>query len=81
MLKKLWSSTRTGSPLRAPFPAGRRQLPEVLFLLRIHADDRLSVGLVGFDLLIDVLKLRVAVGVLRSLQCLGRSLQAEAVHA
>jgi hypothetical protein len=64
---------------RAPFPAGRRQLPQLLLLLRIDADHRLAIGLVGLDLLVDVAELRVPVRVLRSLQRLGRPLQAEAV--
>jgi hypothetical protein len=79
MLKKLWSSTGTGVALRAPFPAGRGQLPELLLLLRIHADHRRTGGLMGLDLLVDVGELRIAVGMLPALQRLGRALQTEAV--
>lgn len=65
--------------LPAPLPTGVRQLAEHLLLLRVHADDGLVVGLVSFDLLVDVAKLGVPVRVLLALQGLGLGLEAESV--
>src|SRR3954449_12222537 len=78
MLKKLWSSTGTGSPF------GRHSRPAAgnrpsCSLLRIHADHRRTGGLMGLDLLVDVGELRIAVGMLPALQRRGRALQAEPV--
>ena len=65
----------------APLPTGVGQLAEILLLLRIHADHRLSVRLMLLDLLIDVTELGIAIRVLCTLQRLDVGLQAEALLA
>jgi len=64
---------------RAPLPAGVGQLPEQFLFLGVHADDRLTVGLMLLDLLVDVAELGIPIRVLCALQGLGSGLQAEAV--
>jgi hypothetical protein len=49
--------------------------------LGVHADDRLAVGLMLLDLLVDVAELGIPIRVLCALQGLGGGLQAEAVLA
>jgi hypothetical protein len=56
---------------RLPPKAG--QLAEQLLLLRAGADDRLAVGLVLRDVLVDVAEADAAVRVLLTLQGLGRA--------
>jgi hypothetical protein len=51
-----------------PLTAGVGQPVEVLLLLRVDTDDRLSSGLMLLDLLVDVAELGVLVGVLVSFQ-------------
>ncbi|GAU71406.1 FHA domain-containing protein [Streptomyces sp. NBRC 110611] len=60
--------------LRPPLAAHVRQLAEHLLLLRVHADHRLAVSLVLFDLLVDVAELGVPVRMLLALQRLGLGL-------
>ena len=63
---------------RQPPDAARTgQHPDVLLLLRIHADHRLSVSLMCLGLLVDVPELRIPVRMLFPLQGLGVGLQAK----
>jgi hypothetical protein len=66
-------------PLGPPHLPGHGQQAHLLLLFRIDADHRLARGLVLFDLLVDVVELRVAVGMLLAFQGLGVALQAEPV--
>ena len=68
-------------PLRTPFPPGHRQPSQLLPFLGVHADHRVTAGLVVFDLLVDIPELRIPVGMLGALQGLGIGLQAEASPA
>ena len=63
--------------LGPPFPARVLELTDQLLLLGVHADHRVRGVLVGFDLLIDVPELRIAVRVPLALDGLGVALQAE----
>jgi hypothetical protein len=63
--------------LRTPFPARAGQPPQLLTLLGINADHRLTAVLMLAGLTIDVTELRVPVRVLSSLKRLGSALQAE----
>jgi hypothetical protein len=66
--------------LRAPLPAVVLVRADQFLLFGIHADNRVSAGLVLLDLLVEVTKLRVPVRVLLALQGLGVGLQAEALR-
>jgi hypothetical protein len=61
----------------APLAAGVTELPDELFLLRIHTDHWITGGLIRLGLLADVAELSVAIGMLGALQGLGVALQAE----
>jgi hypothetical protein len=63
--------------LGVPLPPGHGQPTELFALLGVDADHRLAVGLMGFDLLVEVAELGIPVGVLGAFQRLGVSLQAE----
>ncbi len=64
--------------LGVPFPPRHRQVPQLLPLLRVHADHRLAVLLVVGDLLVDVVELAIPIRVLGAFPRLGVALQAEA---
>src|SRR5712692_4178529 len=67
-----------GRPLAsAPLPALVLVIPDQLLLLRVHGDDRSAPGQRPADLIIDVLELRVAVGMIRAF--LGLPVPLEAV--
>jgi hypothetical protein len=66
---------------RAPFASGVFELADQFFLLGVHADDRIACVLVAADLLVEVAKLRVAIGMLLTLQRFGIALQTEALCA
>src|SRR5712692_10504725 len=61
----------------APLPALVLVVPDQLLLLRVHGDDRSAPGHRPADLIIDVLELRVAVGMIRAF--LGLPVPLEAV--
>jgi len=61
----------------APLPPSHGQTPQLFALLGVHADHRLTVGLVVLDLLVDIPELGIPVGVLGALQGLDVGLQAE----
>src|ERR1700737_5213139 len=65
-----------GSALRSQFPATVLEVAHQLFLLGIHGNDRLAVGLKFPNLAADMVKLRVPIRVSRSLQGLAIGLQA-----
>ena len=60
----------------APSPALVLVVPDQLPLLRVHGDDRLAPGQRPADLIIDVLELRVAVGMIRAFLGLPVALEA-----
>jgi hypothetical protein len=60
-----------------PLPPGHGQPTELFALLGVHADHRLTVGLMVLDLLVEVAELGIPVGVLGAFQGLGVGLQAE----
>ena len=64
-------------PGRLVFPPAVLEVPDVLFLLRIHRDHRLARGDEPGDLLAEVTELGVAVLMLAALGDLGVALQAE----
>jgi hypothetical protein len=51
----------------------------LLFLLRVHADHRLAVGLLRFDLFVDVTELGIPIWMLDTFQRFRRGLQTEPV--
>ena len=69
------SGARAGATPARPLVAA----PELLLLLRVHADHRFTDRLVRLDLLVDVAELCVPVGVLLAFQGLGGALQAKPV--
>src|SRR5262245_65491344 len=62
-------------PLGLVFAPAIGEVPDQFLLLRIDGDDRLPPTLKRLDLLIDVLKLRIAIGVGCPLLRLARALQ------
>ena len=63
--------------LGVPLPPGHGQPTELFALLGVDADHRLAVGLMGFDLLVEVAELGIPVGVLGAFEGLDVGPQAE----
>jgi hypothetical protein len=63
--------------LGVPLPPGHGQPTELFALFGVHADDRLTVGLMVLDLVVEVAELGIPVGVLGAFQRLDVGLQAE----
>lgn len=61
----------------SPFATGHGEPPEMLALLGVYADHRLTSGLVVLDLFVDVSELGITIGMLGTFQGLGIGLQAE----
>ena len=61
---------------RLPLTPLVRELPEQFLLFRVDGDHRLPRPLERFGLPVDVLELRIPIGMLSSLDCLARALQA-----
>ena len=80
-LGKSWTSTCSGSPLRLPLPSRVLEVADQLLLLGVDGDDRHAPLDAVLRLGVDVLELRVAIGMLRALDGLVRRLQAVAVLA
>lgn len=66
---------------RSPVPVAVFVLSNQVLLLGVHADYRLVVRLMGFDLLVELVELIVAVGALGALQRFDVALQAETLLA
>ena len=60
-----------------PLPTSHGQSPQLFALLGVDADHRLAVGLVVFDLLVEVTELGIPVGVLGAFEGLDVGLEAE----
>jgi hypothetical protein len=65
--------------LGVPLPPDHGQPAELFPLLGVDADHRLAVGLMVLDLLVEVAKLGIPVGVLGAFERLGVGLEAEAM--
>ena len=61
----------------APLPPGHGQPSQLFALLGVDADDRLTVGLMVLDLLVEIAELGIPIGVLGAFEGLDVGLQAE----